>query len=169
MRHSTKPHIYGAWDFQVNRQFNSPRAVSKESPFVIYSFFSLCNVKKIANESVSRSDFNFINPQDVHCFLKVFKKRNQFLCTGLMRSGKLVHLDCKNLTCFIQNLDQNLTNLVSNSKSNWSTQNIAKTLQHSTKPHICCIRGIKINRQVKSPRAISKESPFVTFSFFLTF
>ena len=56
------------------------------------------------------------NPQGVRCFLKFLKKRSQFRCTGLLRSGKLVHLDGKNLNCFIQNLVHDLMNLVLRSK-----------------------------------------------------
>ena len=43
----------------------------------------------------------FVNPWSAHCFLKFLKKRRQFRCTGLLRSSKVVHLDGKNLPCFI--------------------------------------------------------------------
>ena len=50
---------------------------------------------------------------------KIFlKERSQFRCTGLLCNSKLVHLDGKNLTRFIQNLVQNLMNLILSSKSN---------------------------------------------------
>ena len=49
---------------------------------------------------------------------KFLKRCSQFRCTGLLHSSKLVHLDSKNLTCFIQNLVQNLMNLVLPSKNN---------------------------------------------------
>ena len=64
---------------------------------------------------VPRSDK--LNPQSAHCFLKCLKKRSQFRCTGLLHSSKLVNLDGKNLTCFIQKLVHNLMNLVLGSKS----------------------------------------------------
>ena len=47
----------------------------------------------------------------------MFEKRNQFCCTGFLRSSKLVHLDGKTLVSFFQNLVQILTNLVLRSKS----------------------------------------------------
>ena len=50
-------------------------------------------------------------------FFKFLKNRSQFRCTGLLCSSQLVHLDGKNLTCFIQNLVQNLMNLILRSKS----------------------------------------------------
>ena len=46
------------------------------------------------------------------------EKRRQFRFTGFLRSSKLVHLDSKNLTCYIQNLVQNLINLVLHSENN---------------------------------------------------
>ena len=50
---------------------------------------------------------------------KIFlKERSQFRRTGLLCNSKLVHLDGKNLTRFIQNLVQNLMNLILSSKSN---------------------------------------------------
>ena len=42
-------------------------------------------------------------------------------------------------------------------------------LKQSRKPHICDIRGLRVNKQVENPRAALKESPFVIFGFFLPF
>ena len=63
----------------------------------------------------------------VRTFLKFLKKRSQFRCTVLLRSSKLVHVDGKNLTCFVQNLDQNLMNLVLRSENDRNSQKMAKT------------------------------------------
>ena len=67
------------------------------------------------------------NPKSAHCFLIFLRKRRQFHCTSLLPSSKLLHLDYKNLTCFIQNLVQNLKNLLSNIKTKRSGQKTAKT------------------------------------------
>ena len=72
-------------------------------------------------------------------FLKFLKKRRQFCCTGLLPSNKLVHLDGKNLACFTENVVQKLKNLVLSSKSD------------------------RVNRLVKTPRAISKKCSVVFF------
>ena len=37
------------------------------------------------------------------------------------------------------------------------------------KTHICGIWGLRVNRQVKHPQALSKESHFVIFGFFFFF
>ena len=57
------------------------------------------------------------------------KNRRQFL-----RSSKLVHLDGKNLTCFIQDLVQSLMNLVLSFKSDRKRPKRAKikTVQKTT-------------------------------------
>ena len=68
------------------------------------------------NKSVSPSNFHFINPQKVHCFLKFLKNPSQFCGSSLLHSSKLLGLDDRNLTCFIQNLNQNLMNLLLGSK-----------------------------------------------------
>ena len=57
-------------------------------------------------------DSDHFNPQSAHWFLKFLKKSSQFCCTDLLQSSNLVHLDGKNLACFIENLVQNLMNLV---------------------------------------------------------
>ena len=122
-------HICGIQGLRVNRQVKNPRAVSKEGPFAIFLFFFTFWCKKIANKSVSESDFSFIDPYSAHCYFKFLKKRSQFRCTGLLYSSKLEHLDGKTLTCFIQNLVQNLMNLLLSSKSNRKWQ---KKVQKTT-------------------------------------
>ena len=71
------------------------------------------------------------NPYSTHCFLNFLKKRKQFHCAGLLRSSKLVHLDDKNLTCFIQNLVQNLMKLLSSSKNDTKWPKKWLKLKHS--------------------------------------
>ena len=87
------------------------------------------------------SNFSFINPWRAHCFLKFLKKHRQFCCTGFLHSSKLVHLDGKNLTCFIQNLVQISMNLVLSSKSNskWPKKSWN---QSSTENHIYVAIGV---------------------------
>ena len=58
----------------------------------------------------------YTQPIERALFFKIFEKTQPIHCTGLLRSIKLVHLDSKNLTCFIQNLVYNLMNLVPHSK-----------------------------------------------------
>ena len=58
---------------------------------------------------------------------KFLKKRRRFRCTCLLHSSKLVHIDGKNLSGFIQNLVQNLINSVLSSKSNRKWRKVAKT------------------------------------------
>ena len=50
-------------------------------------------------------------------FFKNLKKRRQFLCSGLLFSSILVHLEGTYLACYIKNLVRNLKNLVLRSKS----------------------------------------------------
>ena len=42
-------------------------------------------------------------------------------------------------------------------------------LQQSRKPHICGIRRLRVNSQVKNSLVVSKEDPVIIFLFFLTF
>ena len=44
---------------------------------------------------------SLINPYSAQYFLKLLEKCNQFRCTGLLHSSKLVHVDNKKLTCFM--------------------------------------------------------------------
>ena len=39
-------------------------------------------------------------------------------------------------------------------------------LKQSRTPHICGIRGLRVDRQVKNPWAVLKEGSFVIFGFF---
>ena len=75
-------------------------------------------------------------------FFEFFKKHSQIRCTGLLQSSKLVHLDGKNLTCFIQNLVPNLMNVVL--KQQEGDKKLLK-LKQPTKHHICGIRGLRVN------------------------
>ena len=78
------------------------------------SLWQYCKDIPAVNNNGDVVDFK---PQSVHYFLNFLKKGSQFCCPGVLRNSKLVHLDGKNLTCFIQNLVQNLMNLVLRSES----------------------------------------------------
>ena len=42
-------------------------------------------------------------------------------------------------------------------------------LKHSTNLHMCGIRSVTVNKQIKHPRAVFKDGPNATFRFFLSF
>ena len=88
------------------------------------------------------------------------------LVTGLLHSSKLVHLDIKNFTSVTQNLVYNLIKINLSSKSNPNWPKMAKTeTLHKTRYvwHL----GLRVNRQVKHPRKLAKDGPFVFFFFSL--
>ena len=113
---SRKSHICGIQSLSVNRHVKNARAISKEAPSVVLIHFQTFYCKNIVNKSVCWRNFSFSKPWRTSCFLKILKKRNQFSCTDLLPNPKLVHLNGKNFTRFIQNLVQNLMKLVLNSK-----------------------------------------------------
>ena len=78
-------------------------------------------------KSICARWFSFINPKNAHYFLKELKKCGQFCCAVLMRSNKLVHLDCKIVAAFTQYLVQNLMDLVFFLKRRGSSEKMAKT------------------------------------------
>ena len=91
------------------------------------------------------------------------EKRSQFWCTGVLRSNKLGDIYDKNFTSFNQNLVLNLMNLVLSYKS--KEEKLKKWLKQkpSSKPHICEIRCLWVNKQVKNTQGLSKENPFDIF------
>ena len=100
MKQYGKPHICCICRLRVNIKVNNWQGVSKQIYFVIFLFSLTLQFKKIVSKSLSRSNSSFINPYTAHCFLKVFGKRKQFRCTGLLGSRKLIHLNKINLIFF---------------------------------------------------------------------
>ena len=146
------------------------RPVPEEGSFVIFWVFLIFQCKKIVNKRVSRSNFSFINLSSMNYFWKFLKKHSHLWCSGFLRNRKLVHLDMKNVPCFIHILLHNSVNLVlSCEKKIASSKKKRLKLKQYKKAHICGIWCLILNRQVKNPRAVSEEKPFVIFFSFCYF
>ena len=74
--------------------------VSKAKGRQVETLFHLI-MQKIYSKSIFRSNFSFINLQSALCILKLLNKYKHFLCTGLLSSRKLVHLNGKNFTFLV--------------------------------------------------------------------
>ena len=119
--------------------------------------FLLSNAKILPMKRVSRSSFSFINVYSTDFFKNLLKESSQFRAaqhqTSTSRRPKFEMFDPKFSSEFNKlslNFEQELE----------VAQRFLK-LNLSRKPHVCGIRCLRVNRDVKKPRSASEEDPFV--------